>query len=209
MTDSFRPTVLRGKAWEALAGKWGRAAIAMLLLYAVSFAASIALGIVSIPFRLLGSMGLGFFYFIGMIALMIVLMLCAVGLIFTFRDVAKGADVVYETIAEPLKDWKRYLAGVIRVFVYVFLWSLLLYIPGIIKAISYSQTYFIMRDNPGMKGEEAINLSMKMMHGHKMDLFLLGLSFIGWILLGSITFGIGLLWVYPYIHYYGRLLRRT
>ena len=137
-------------------------------------------------------------YFIGAFAASFAVALFAVGLIFIFWDVLKEGRVEFNTIFEPFKDWKRYLGGILQVYVYVLLWSLLLYIPGIIKAISYSQTFFIMRENPGMSGERAIQQSMKMMHGHKMDLFLLNLSFIGWILLGMVTFGIAYLWIYPY-----------
>ena len=57
--------------------------------------------------------------------------------------------------------------------IYTFLWSLLLLVPGIIKSISYSMTYYIMRENPGMSGEQAIQRSMAMMRGHKMQYFLL------------------------------------
>ena len=59
---------------------------------------------------------------------------------------------------------------------------------------------YILIDNPDMTGEEAICESMRMMDGHKMDLFLLFLSFIGWFLLVVITFGIAGIWVYPYFY---------
>ena len=200
MTESFRPTVLRSKGWAALQDKWGNAALASLMLYAVALAGGIVTGLVSV---ILGSISVKLgtlIYILGLFALTFASMLCAVGLIYIFWDVLKGGRVEFNTIFEPLKDWRRYLTAVVLVFVYTFLWSLLLYIPGIIKGLSYSQTYFIMRENPEMSGEQAIQQSMKMMHGHKMDLFLLGLSFIGWILLGVITLGIGYLWIYPYVY---------
>lgn len=79
------------------------------------------------------------------------------------------------------------------------LWALLFYIPGIVKAYSYSQAYYILAENPGIGAREAITRSRAMMNGHKMELFVLDLSFIGWYLLCSITFGIALIWVAPYI----------
>ena len=82
---------------------------------------------------------------------------------------------------------------------FTFLWSLLFVIPGIIKAFSYSQAMYILADNPGKPALECITESREMMDGHKMDLFVLGLSFIGWILLGMITFGIAYIWVMPYM----------
>ncbi|MBQ3252691.1 MAG: DUF975 family protein [Oscillospiraceae bacterium] len=82
---------------------------------------------------------------------------------------------------------------------FVFLWSLLLYIPGIIKAMSYSQAMYILAENPGIGAREAIDRSKAMMEGHKMELFVLYLSFIGWYLLGAITFGIAYIYILPYV----------
>lgn len=79
------------------------------------------------------------------------------------------------------------------------LWSLLLIVPGIIKSYAYSQAMYILAENPGMGAREALKRSEEMMNGHKMELFVLGLSFIGWILLTCITFGIAGIWVIPYM----------
>lgn len=83
--------------------------------------------------------------------------------------------------------------------IYVFLWSLLLIIPGIIKALSYSMTPYILRDRPDLQNNAAIELSMDMMQGHKADLFWLYLSFIGWAILCCLTLGIGFFWLDPYM----------
>jgi uncharacterized membrane protein len=83
--------------------------------------------------------------------------------------------------------------------IYTSLWSLLLYIPGIVKSISYSQTAYVLRDNPGLSYNAAIERSMDMMYGYKMRYFKLLLSFIGWILLAALTCGIAIFWVYPYM----------
>ncbi len=80
-----------------------------------------------------------------------------------------------------------------------FLWSLLLIVPGIIKAYSYSMAMYILAENKGMSALDAINQSKKMMDGHKMDLFVLELSFLGWGLISILTFGIGFIWTIPYI----------
>jgi uncharacterized membrane protein len=82
---------------------------------------------------------------------------------------------------------------------FVFLWSFLLVIPGIIKALAYSQTYYLLRDHPEYTVLEAITESRKRMKGYKRKYFLLGLSFIGWGILCLFTLGIGLLWLFPYI----------
>ena len=83
---------------------------------------------------------------------------------------------------------------------FVFLWSLLLIIPGIIKAFAYSQAMYIIAENPEMNAMDALKRSEEMMKGHKMEMFVLGLSFIGWILLGMLTLGLLYIWLLPYMN---------
>ena len=71
-------------------------------------------------------------------------------------------------------------------------------IPGIIISFMYSQVYYIMAEHPEMSVIESLKESSKIMKGHKMELFILELSFIGWIILTTITFGIAGLYVLPY-----------
>lgn len=85
-------------------------------------------------------------------------------------------------------------------FVKVFLWSLLLIIPGIVKAIAYSQAFYIKVENPEMSASDILALSEKMTYGYKMDIFVLYLSFIGWYILGSLTFYIAGLYYLPYFN---------
>ena len=84
------------------------------------------------------------------------------------------------------------------------LWTILLIVPGIIKGLAYSQAYYIVKDQVD-NGEEltptqAITESRQLMDGHKWEFFLLQLSFIGWAILATIPFGLGFLWLIPYIH---------
>lgn len=95
--------------------------------------------------------------------------------------------------------WGRNVWGMFLVGFFTSLWSLLLIVPGFIKYYAYAMTPYILIDNPELSANQAINLSIKMMKGHKLDLFILHLSFIGWIFLGIVTFGVGLLWVMPYM----------
>jgi uncharacterized membrane protein len=83
---------------------------------------------------------------------------------------------------------------------FIFLWFLLLYIPGIIKALQYSLVPFILADNPDMPGSRAREISRMLTDGEKGRIFVLGLSFIGWFLLGALCLGIGTLFVYPYYY---------
>ena len=83
----------------------------------------------------------------------------------------------------------------------IFLWSLLLIIPGIIKSYEYYMIPYILADNPNMDQDEVFALSKKMMDGHKMDVFVFELSFFGWSLLAAFTFGIlNIFYVNPYIY---------
>ena len=94
----------------------------------------------------------------------------------------------------------RNLAGMLLMFVFTLLWTLLFIIPGVIKAIAYSMTPYILKDYPELSPNQAINLSQKMMKGHKFDFFYLVLSFWGWALLCILTLGIGTLWLSPYVY---------
>jgi uncharacterized membrane protein len=84
-------------------------------------------------------------------------------------------------------------------YLFIFLWALLLVIPGIVKSLAYSMTPFIIKDYPELSPNQAINLSIKMMKGRKFDLFWLYLSFIGWFFLCIFTLGLGYLWLAPYV----------
>lgn len=83
---------------------------------------------------------------------------------------------------------------------YIFLWSLLLVIPGIIASYRYAMAPFIMAENPEMTASEAINASKDLMNGHKWELFCLDFSFIGWNLLNVLTMGIGSIALHPYMN---------
>ncbi|MBJ8029099.1 DUF975 family protein [Bacillus cereus group sp. N21] len=84
--------------------------------------------------------------------------------------------------------------------IYITLWTLLFIIPGIVKIFSYTMTFFILNDHPEFSMNQAITESRRMMNGHKMDYFLICLSFIGWFILSILTLGIGFLWLIPYFY---------
>ena len=104
-----------------------------------------------------------------------------------FSDLWYGFNNILKAIGVTL------LVGVI-----VFIGTILLIIPGIILSFMYSQVYYIMTENPEMSIIDCLKESSRIMKGHKMDLFVLELSFLGWIILTGITFGIAGLYVLPY-----------
>ncbi|MCL2404745.1 MAG: DUF975 family protein [Defluviitaleaceae bacterium] len=87
-------------------------------------------------------------------------------------------------------NYLRKVGGMLWMGLFVALWSLLLFIPGVIKAYSYSMAPFILANCPNVTARDALKLSMRMTNGHKMDLFIMHLSFIGWGLLSLLTCGI-------------------
>lgn len=103
-------------------------------------------------------------------------------------------------IANLLDGFGMFLRAIwlcILIAIFVFLWSLLFVFPGIIAAYRYRQAYFILIDNPNMRAIDCIRMSKQMMKGHKWELFVLDLSFIGWAILCVIPFVT--IWVTPYM----------
>lgn len=94
--------------------------------------------------------------------------------------------------------WKTTAAARFLQGLYVFLWSLLFIIPGIIAGYSYAMTGYILAEHPELTASEAIERSKRMMTGNRWRLFCLQISFIGWDILSSLTLGIGELWLRPY-----------
>lgn len=172
---------LRLKAREALSGKWGAAVIVVFI------------------YGLIGSALNALFTGIFIIPMFLVTVPLTYGLRYAYLKLIRGDAPKVEDLFTGFRDYIRVVVTGVLMSVFIFLWSLLLIVPGIIAAISYSMTYFILMDDKDITYNDAIKLSKEMMNGHKMQFFLLMLSFIGWWLLSVLTFGIGFLWLGPYI----------
>jgi uncharacterized membrane protein len=97
------------------------------------------------------------------------------------------------------RNYKNTMSTMFFRDLYIFLWSLLFVIPGIVKSYEYRMIPYLLIDNPGMSRQEAFARSKAMMNGQKWRTFVLDLSFLGWDILSAITFGIvGLFYVVPY-----------
>lgn len=171
---------LRAEARQALQGKWPMAAVAALI-YSI-----IAGGLSAIPF-------------IGGLCSLFVGLPIAYGFAIVMLEVYKGKDIDFGVLFEGFQDYGRIFVTKLLQGIYTALWSLLLLIPGIIKYYSYAMTDYILKEEPAMKNNEAIEKSMAMMENNKMKLFMLDLSFIGWAILSIITFGIGFFFLQPYM----------
>ncbi len=131
------------------------------------------------------------------------------GYVFVMQLMSFMRDGKQNLVSDYFKLFKdKYIIAlpvVALTYLYTFLWALLFIIPGIIKGYSYALASYISIEDNNIPAEECINKSMQMMEGHKMRLFLLDLSFIGWYFVAFLTFGIGLFWVVPY-HEMARIL---
>ena len=117
------------------------------------------------------------------------------------RKIFFGQQPNSEDLLSGFKSFPRSLSVNILVNLYIFLWSLLFGIPGIIKTYSYSMAYYIAMDNPNLSANECVTLSKHMMYGNKWKLFVLHLHYIGWYVLSMFTFGILLFWIIPKIEF--------
>lgn len=127
-----------------------------------------------------------------------------IGLNFFSVAMYRGDATSLEDIfREGFDNFGRKLGGYLWMELFIYLWSLLFVIPGIIKAISYALTPYILADCKNVRATDALKLSMRMMEGHKWEYFVLGLSFIGWTLLTYLTCGL------LYVFYVGPYMNNT
>jgi uncharacterized membrane protein len=186
-------------ARASLRGNWAPAVLASLALLFLAV-------LLSVPTELFLYANLGPALFFGLQAGSL--------LISTFLVVPLGVGyavaclMLYETNDDRLCEntfktaFSRYwhkVGGMFLMSLKVWLWSLLLVIPGIIMAYAYAMTPYILEEHPEIGAWEASRVSQKMMRGHKFRLFRLYLSFIGWALLCVLTLGVGFLWLLLYM----------
>ncbi len=173
-----RAREIRRGARKALSGNWTQAVLATLVYTLIGCAAG------SIPFA-----GL--------------LVVCPLefGFMLCFLRLVRGEDSS-EMVGDQFSVFNRYgrvLGTSLLMALYIILWSLLFFIPGIVKSYAYAMTPYVMNDHPELDADDCIHESRMMMKGYKWKLFCLDLSFIGWAILCIFTLGIGLLWLQPYI----------
>jgi len=178
----------RQAAWEKLSGKWGTLAV-MTLIY------SFILGVVD-------SLSSISPYVMGSVAFVVTALLVGpfnLSWAYTSQKVQQKKDVKVEDLFFGFNNFVQAFVLELINGIFIFLWSLLLIIPGIIKMLAYSMSFFILNENPEISFSDARKKSIEMMDGYKWRLFCLYFSFIGWILLGILTLGILFFWVSPYM----------
>ena len=173
-------SILMAQARECLSDKWGLV-IGTFVVYTV----------IIIPISLIPV--------VGWIISILIGGPMSIGIAIFTLSVSRKQDAQLAQIFEGFQKFSVGLAAYLLIAAFVILWMLLLIIPGIIAALSYSMTYFIIADNNSIGALDAITKSKEMMRGNKWKLFCLGFRFFGWGLLCILSVGIDFLWLYPYM----------
>lgn len=201
---------IKTEAKRILAGNWGKGVLIVIIYYAINMALSFFVPV------------------IGQIALMVISGPLSLGIHILILKLIRTGDADIENMFDGFKDFgQAFLIALLR-GLFVMLWGLLaiipmiaipigasfgspmiimfmlpimilLSIPAMMAYYGYAMVFFVKIDNPGLTAMEVLSTSKEMMLGYKMKLFLLNLSFIGWGILATFTFGIGYLWLTPYI----------
>ena len=178
---------LKTTAKSQLKDKWGKAAIVTLIYLLISIGLSV---LSNIPY-------IGRIFSLAQLFLLPPLVF---GYLMIFVSFVKdNVEIETGNLFKGFNYYAKSLGIYFWEILWVFLWSLLLFVPGIIKALSYSQAFFIVVDNPNVKVRDALKISILMTEGYKGEIFVMGLSFIGWCLLGMISAFIGFIWITPYM----------
>lgn len=177
---------LKEKAKEQIKGKIG-------ILFGITLIIGVISGVASLVSNFIPVVG-------SLIPAVIITPAFTLSTIRVYQSVCAGGTPEAKDAFSGFDDfWSAFKVNFL-VGLFTFLWSLLFVIPGIIKSISYSMSMYILAENKGKSAMECINESKQMTDGHKMELFVLGLSFIGWALLGMLTCGILYIWLVPYVN---------
>lgn len=194
---------LRAQARERLEGKWGTFVLMTFLMLVIQTILQIPGYIGSLlevlsPENVLASLS---FSNISNILSLLALPL-SWGLTVSLLRNHREESVDLENLFDGFRGgrYTRVFCALFLVNLFTFLWTLLLIIPGIIKAFSYALTPYILLDEPELTARQAITRSCEIMQGRRWKLFCLYLSFIGWGILCLLTFGIGFLWLVPYMN---------
>ncbi|MDL2242979.1 DUF975 family protein, partial [Bacteroidales bacterium OttesenSCG-928-K03] len=168
-------------AKQTLKGMWGTAAIGTLVYMLI-------VGVI------------GCIPIFGQIAVLVIggpMALGYISFIIALKSDKENARI--ERLFDGFKDFVRLLIANLLMVLYIFLWSLLFVIPGLIMIYAYSMTFYILAEDKEISASDAIRKSKQMMMGNKWKLFCLQIRFFGWVLLCGLTFGILLFWIKPYL----------
>jgi len=177
--------IVKGRLWDF----WKGYLVLGLVLYIVEFACGFAVG-----FFNLGELGAS----IASLLASFITAPLTMGFIYYTIRYARQQEFEVNNIFKYKKQWIPTIVLTFLISLFTSLWTMLLIIPGIIAALSYSMSHYIYCDKE-LKPMDCIRTSKDMMDGYKWDYFVFGLSFFGWLLLGVLTFGLLYIWLIPYM----------
>jgi uncharacterized membrane protein len=202
----FNRSYIKNLAKQRMSGRMGSAIAVALLSILLS-------GSVSGGFQFRFNQDDGYFSEIAIAMLPIMVFLGIFGLAYTilvgnvisigargwFLRYWRGENVPVGEMFSGFKHFSAFVTTGLLRGIYVFLWTLLFIIPGIVMSYAYSMTDYIICEYPHLSASQAINLSKRMTYGHKADLFVFDLSYFGWTMLSVITcMVVGIVYVFPY-----------
>lgn len=198
---------LMAEARDSLKGNWGWGILGYVLYTALSMSISFFIIAASVFVGVVAGIGGGNVEAAGnMVSLVaqlfqfLVMPALIVGFYGFYLGIAQEDEGRLELLFVGFRRFWKSLGVYFFYMLFIYLWMLLLIIPGLIKCFSYSQAFFIIADDEDCGPLEAISRSKEMMAGNKWKFFCLNLRFFGWSLLAVfLTFGIGFLWLVPYI----------
>ena len=194
---------LRAQARERLEGKWGTFVLMTFLFYVIQALLQIP-GSVGDLFKVLSPENALTSESLSTLSVLLTLLALPLswGLTVSLLRNHREESVDLENLFDGFRGgrYTRVFCALFLVNLFTFLWALLLIIPGIMKAFSYALTPYILLDEPELTARQAITRSCEIMQGRRWKLFCLSLSFIGWGILSLLTFGIGFLWLAPYMN---------
>lgn len=184
------------KEWakQKISGNIGNIFIGIGIIFAISLLFSFGVGIVQIIFG-----ETSFITFIVSLVVEFLLVPLQIGLNGYMMGFVQNDTFNRDAIFAPYDDTFKIIGASILMSFVIMVGFIFFIIPGIYLAFSYALVPYLLVTNKDLSITETLELSRKMMNGHKLDLFVLGISFLGWMLLVPCTFGIILIWLYPYM----------
>lgn len=216
MNEEYLPLMIKAKAIKAFRNQWGIAVLVALFVGVfelVSNAATTITDIVTKKKEFVEVLGETMvdkvcqFYDKWYVELLIVSL--AVNLFITiiqygynkiYIDIVRGKDARFSTVFDGFLYPVKAVATEIYVMVLIIMWMFLLIVPGIVAIFKYSMTHYIIAENPDIPITDALDMSKNMMEGHKTEYFMLITSFLPWLLVIVLTFGLASIYVVPYMN---------
>lgn len=189
---------MKAQAKQELSDKWRDVIIVAIIMVVVSVLSSIT-HTETVYVRDYGYMEVTSTTWISSLIRLLAAPVFAVGFARYFMNIVSYRAYDRRDVFAGFSNYGPVLGSMLWVSLFTYLWSLLFIVPGIIKSIAYSQTKYILAENPRVGFREAIKISMVLTDGRKGELFSLYISFFGWLLLTAITFGLAGLYTLPYI----------